>query len=1079
MRKRLELIFFDMHCIKEDKDTDKPVTVLVKVNGVPITVEVDSGAGKSVMPFSVYKKFLDFLELKSTPIRLKMYNGFELKPEGEIKVTVSHNSHVCDGTFIIVKKGVIPLLGRDLMNKLGFIVKNVNNIEAQDISFDKLLEKYSELFNDELGCYKDSKVELKVMQDAKPVFLKPRPIPFALKEKVSEELDNLEKKGIITKVNNSEWGTPLVPVVKPNGDIRICGDYKVTINKFIEDVKEPLPRIEEVFSDLCGGENFSKLDLAWAYNQLEVNEETKKLLAWSTHKGIYLVNRLTFGPKPAVAVFVKEMKKVLQGAQGVTFFVDDIIVTGKNKVEHLKNLEEVFERLKKAGFKLNKLKCKFFQPEIKFLGHKINKFGLLKDESKTEAILKVPRPRNFTELKSFLGMINYYSKFIPMMADILAPLYSLLKDKQFQWTKNCDEIFERIKNEIVSERCLVHFDQRLPLKLVCDASNIGIGSVLLHVFPDGKERPISFASRILQPAEKKYAVIQKEALAIYWSVCKFYQYLMGNKFVLGSDHKPLLALFGENKGIPTMAAGRLQRWALFLSGFDYKFEYIRGKSNGAADGLSRFPLEVKIDSTESEDFLNFICGEKIPISADEIKKATRIDQELSKVFLYTREGWPAVISDILKPYAIRKNEITIEREILYWGYRVIIPIIFRQELLAELHGAHMGMAKMKAVARQYFWWPKMDFQIEFLVNNCEACKTYSKKPEKSKLKKFEEPSRVFERVHVDFLGPFKGKTYFVLIDAYSRWPEIYEMSKTDSSSTIEVFREIFSRFGLPELVISDNGSQLVSEEMEHFFEINGIKHRTSAPYHPETNGLAENMVGNFKSSMNKALFDKNNEKSSVKTLINRFLASYRNSPHSVTGETPAKRMFNRELRTRLSFLSNDKAEKIRENQTKYFHGSRVINFEEGGSIYMRDYRDPNKPTWCKGSIKTKLGSKTYLCEPEYKKDFITKRHSDQILKNRTFYENDYQRIKYDLDGENTVPLEDKQDPLVFGENQDKACDNKSDLIQLQNSKNQEVSVEKVKVEKSQRNNFKHQKDFNLNVNSRPKREIRPVVKMNI
>lgn len=238
---------------------------------------------------------------------------------------------------------------------------NVHQISSGDMALNNLLKDFSDLFNNKLGGYTGEKVHFKIKQGAEPIFCKPRTIPFAFKQKVGLELDRLEQLGIITKVNNSEWGTPLVPVPKPNGDLRLCGDYKITINRVVEDIKEPLPRIEEIFSELSGGEYFTRLDMTAAYNQLEVTEETKHLLAWSTHKGIYKVNRLTFGPKPAVGAFVKRIKKVLQGAKETTFFVDDITVTGKNKQEHLANLKEVFKRLKEAGLKLNLDKCKFFK----------------------------------------------------------------------------------------------------------------------------------------------------------------------------------------------------------------------------------------------------------------------------------------------------------------------------------------------------------------------------------------------------------------------------------------------------------------------------------------------------------------------------------------------------------------------------------------------------------------------------------------------------------------------------------------------------------------------------------------------
>jgi len=210
-------------------------------------------------------------------------------------------------------------------------------------------------------------------------------------------------------------------------------------------------------------------------------------------------------------------------------------------------------------------------------------------------------------------MVNYYGKFVPNLSQILSPLYELQRSKVFKWTRQCEEAFKNIKSELASEKNLIHFNKDWKLKLVCDASKVGIGAVLLHVLPNGTEKPISFASRVLHEAEKNYSVIHKEALAIYWAVCKFYQYLMGNEFILCSDHKPLKALFGEHKGIPQLAAGRLQRWALFLSGFQYKFEHIKGTKNAGADGLSRLPRHSKVSKPEIEDYFHFITAERIYI----------------------------------------------------------------------------------------------------------------------------------------------------------------------------------------------------------------------------------------------------------------------------------------------------------------------------------------------------------------------------------------------------------------------------------------------------------------------------------
>ncbi|KAF2887595.1 hypothetical protein ILUMI_18578 [Ignelater luminosus] len=272
------------------------------------------------------------------------------------------------------------------------------------------------------------------------------------------------------------------------------------------------------------------------------------------------MNRLSFGAKPACALFQRDIKKVLQGAKGSISYLDDIIVTRKDRAEHLDNLKEVLSRLQKAGFRLNIAKWHLFQPQISYLGHVIDSEGIRKDPTKIAAVVKAPRPESITELRAFIGLLNYYSKFIKGLSSILFPLYELLKKSSvFQWTKECEDAFTQAKQAIAAEQSLVHFDINLPIKLVSDASNVGMGAVLLHIYEDGSEKPIYLASRSLTKAEQKYSVIDKEAAAIYWGISKFYQFVIGRKFILASDYKPLKAILGGQKGIPQLAAGRLQR----------------------------------------------------------------------------------------------------------------------------------------------------------------------------------------------------------------------------------------------------------------------------------------------------------------------------------------------------------------------------------------------------------------------------------------------------------------------------------------------------------------------------------------
>lgn len=443
---------------------NRPIKVRILVNNRPLAMELDSGAAVSVLPEHIFKEKFSNCQLKQTLVRLKTYDGSVIIPEGEILVSMKHNNIVKDDCrLIIIKNGSIPLLGRDLMNvfNFNFCINETSSLHNLDLDPDlaMLLKEYDDLFRDELGLYKYEKINLDISPQVKPVFCKPRQIPFAFREAVDKELDELEKRGVISLVENVEWGTPLVPVVKHDGKIRLCADYKVTVNKYLQDVKHPMPRIEELFAALQGGVRYTKLDFICAYNQLELTDETKKLLCWSTHRGIYLLNRLPYGTKPACAIFQKKVEKVLQGAEGVINFMDDIVVTGRNREEHLKNLREVLERLYRAGFRLNLKKCKFFQPQIKYLGHIINNEGLHKDPEKIRAIVECPCPQDVSQIKSYLGMIQYYGKFVANLSTMLGPLYKLLKgDVSFRWDKECEQAFKESKAAISSEQSLAHFD---------------------------------------------------------------------------------------------------------------------------------------------------------------------------------------------------------------------------------------------------------------------------------------------------------------------------------------------------------------------------------------------------------------------------------------------------------------------------------------------------------------------------------------------------------------------------------------------------------------------------------------------
>ena len=311
-----------------------------------------------------------------------------------------------------------------------------------------------------------------------------------------KDLERLENLGVIEKTNYSDWAAPIVVVPKSDGAVRICGDYMVTIDPVLQLDQYPVLKADDLFATLAGGQS-------QAYQPFLLEEESRKYVTINTHKGLYRYNRLPFVIASAPAIFQQTMEKILQGLSGVTVYIDNILVTGRNDEEHLVALEAVLRRLNEYGLRLKREECSFMQASVEYLGYIVDKDGLHATPAKVEAIVCAPRPRDVTELSSFLGLVNYYGKFISHLSTLIQPLNHLLcQNVTWEWSAECQQAFEELKQQLASADVLVHYDPSLPLKLDCDASSYGVGAVLSHVFSDGAERPIAYASRTLSKSER-------------------------------------------------------------------------------------------------------------------------------------------------------------------------------------------------------------------------------------------------------------------------------------------------------------------------------------------------------------------------------------------------------------------------------------------------------------------------------------------------------------------------------------------------------------------------------------------------
>lgn len=464
-------------------------------------------------------------------------------------------------------------------------------------------------------------------------------------------------------------------------------------------------------------------------------------------------------------------------------------------------------------------------------------------------------------------------------------LYKLTqKDIPFVWSTECQATFDKSKRLLLSNNLLIHYDPNKPIVIHCDASPYGLGAILSHVI-DGRDKPVLFTSCTLTKAQQNYAQLYKEALAIVFAVKKFHKYIFGKRFVIFSDHQPLRDIFNETKSMP-IATGQLQRWAVFLAMYDYRIEYKRGSKLGNADALSRLPLATEND-IEQKNVHEF--AEKLPLNIVKIAKQTQDDGILSEVYQQLLNGWKHATNEEVKPYFKKKAMLSIDNECIFYGNRIVVPTSLKNEVLHLLHDTHIGVCRMKASVRQYVWWITIDKDIEAYARNCNECQQMQASPSKTPLAKWKETNFFFERIHLDFFH-FHEKTFLLVVDAYARWFDVKHMKSTTCEKLIGELRTIFAYFGLPRMVVSDNGPPFNAREFIRFCNNNNIECLKSPPYHPQSNGWAECGVRTVKNSLRKMLLESGNN-ATVPLLLSRFLIKYRNTPVTTTGMCPNERIF--------------------------------------------------------------------------------------------------------------------------------------------------------------------------------------------
>lgn len=962
----------------------KALEYVLDIEHKKVNMECDTGAVVTVMCLQEFNsKFSDvpITRMSIDPSNnLCTISGENLTEYGKAVVSVNFCGKVrCLELVVVdVKRKFVALMGRDWLDvffplwrqflsveeqtkiNLQDMKPKINSVSKNTELISEIKSKFPKIVAKEIDTpIEGYTAELVMKENSRPIFHCAYTVPYKLKDSISNEIDKMCKLNIFRPIKFSNWASPLVVRVKPNSTLRFCIDGKVTINKYLETEHYPLPRMDDIFASLSNCNVFCVIDLTGAFKQLSVSEKSQEFLTINTHKGLYACTRLMDGVSSAPAIFQSVMDQILLGVEGVKCFIDDIIIGGKDVDQCKERLFVVLERLNLHNVRINLEKCKFLEKEVKYLGHILSNNEIRPNREKVKAILDAPAPTDLSQLQSYLGLLNYYGRFIPNLSSEIHDLYELLQDdKEFIWSEKCQSCFEKSKLLLVNNQVLELYDPKKQIVVAADASPYGVGAVLSHIV-NGVEKPVIFASSTLSPAEKNYSQSHREALAIVFAVKKFYKYIYGQKFLLATDHQSLREIFSPTKKTPAVAAARLQRWAVIMSMYNYEIIHKSGKNMGHVDALSRLPINEGTDV--DVDRINFINFEnELPMKVKDIREKTLSDPLVSQVYDYVLNGWPAKVNKELMPYYLKRKSLSTEDECLYYINRVVVPKELRETVLNRLHECHTGIVRMKMMARSYVWWPLCDQDIENHVGKCVTCQQTQPVSRKPTTTKWPITTFPFQRIHIDFFE-FSAKRILLISDAYSKYCEAIMMSSTIAECVIEKLINFFCIFGLPSELVSDNGPPFKSKKFIDFLTSHNIKYTPAPPYHPQSNGQAERPVRTIKQIFYKFCLGVEGNLT-MKEKIQKFCMYHNNSPSTTTGKAPLSIIFSYKPKTLLDLINYkpkdtmDKNGNINEVKSSV---KKSTKFEVGQNVmYLNHYKSHVK--WVPAKVVQLISLHTYL-----------------------------------------------------------------------------------------------------------------------
>ncbi|UYV83466.1 K02A2.6-like [Cordylochernes scorpioides] len=687
-----------------------------------------------------------------------------------------------------------------------------NFSESQKQKLIDVLGKYKNIFAQydlDVGLINTTPITFRLTTDT-PIVQKPYRTSYANNTEINRQIHELLKYNII-RPSCSAYASPIL-LVQKKSDItgcptRLCIDFR-KLNLITKTENSPIPLIEEILDRLGNAKMFTSLDIKHAYWHIPIAETHKDKTAFVCQQGCYEWNRMPYGLKNGPSIFNRIIPNILQkfNIQYALNYFDDIIVFSKDFQEHLQHLDHILNALKQENIKLNFNKCQFFQNEIHFLGYTIKNGTYTPSNANIEAIKKLYRPYNMKTLQSFLGSINVYHKFIPHYAQIRAPLNTLLqKNSPWQWNQEQEQSFQTLKNALMTKPILQLYDPQKPVHIFTDSSMLGVGAILKQPDKQGILHPVAYFSRKLHKYERNYAATELETLAIIAAIQRFHPYIHNIHFTLHTDHMPL-------KWLKTFKnpSGRIFRWSLLLTQYDFDIQHIKGSQNVEADMLSRRPIT---------HFLNLTDIKQYQQQEDSSHNKYKTQNGL---FVKTKRGFN----------------------------RIYVPLKLRENLLEKVHTqfGHIGTTQMTKTIFPQYYWPNMTQDIVNYIRHCETCqinKSRDNRPIYGPLQSLPTATEPYHIFSIDTLGGLhkygsSKHSIHLIVDHLSRYLWAFSSKSTTVDSYITCLKTIFQTHS-PKLIISDRAPAFLSSRFKKFLKQHNVKHLLTSSHNPQTNAKVERL----------------------------------------------------------------------------------------------------------------------------------------------------------------------------------------------------------------------------------------------